>query len=96
MKPNRKPIAQPTTCLITKYVDGKPAETEVVLRAPLPNPYGRKELEVFVRRFRVIAEQETGEEHFVAYASTLAECDAFIAIHMAQHPEHRSCWFERL
>lgn len=82
-------------CVVTKYVDGKPVVTETITRAPLPDVRNKKEPEVFKRRLRVMARQETGEECFVAYAQGEYEAALLMAAHEVIHPEH-DCFFEFL
>ena len=91
-----KKLPDPTPCVVTKYVDGKPVAQEVVIRPVLLDVRDKKEPERTVRKFRVMAEQETGEKVFVGYAEHMTEANDLIALHKAQHPEHRSCWFERI
>lgn len=87
----------PAPCVVVKYENGQPVKTETVVRDPLPLS-DERENERGVSRFvwRVMATQETGEECFVGRYSTRAQADRAITMHMASHPEHRSCWKEKI
>ena len=85
----------PSPCVITRFDDdGSVVATYTQTRDPIR--VNEREPDVVVRRFVVLAEQETGETQHVGYAATRAQADAICDAHMASHPEHRSCWFERI
>jgi hypothetical protein len=63
-------------------------EPDTVTRALSPEEGGT------VGRYRVMAEQETGEEELVGEADTVLAAHALRRDHLRDHPEHRCVWLE--
>ncbi len=85
----------PTPC--TTYVpdlDGNMVVASVETRERVRFSNGF-ETDTVVNTLRIMAEQETGEEIFVAYANRKT-VDAIQDAHMLAHPEHRAIWSESI
>ncbi|OPZ77054.1 MAG: hypothetical protein BWY79_01334 [Actinobacteria bacterium ADurb.Bin444] len=88
-------MTTPAPCVITKFdSDGNVIDTHVQTRDPIR--LREREPETVKRLYVVLAEQETGEDFHVGYAGDRRQADQMCDAHMASHPEHRACWFERL
>lgn len=85
----------PSPCTIMRPdQSGQLVVAEVITRDPVPVSYWTPDKTAY--RYRVMAEQETGEEMFVGHAATLRKAEAMASSWMNSHPEHRRAWLEKL